>query len=89
MTDEPDTTEPTDTIEHLEAQTEPTLVVGSNQGEARRAAAALDLPKRNAIAIDQLTDDHLDQTIGTARVDGDNASGWTKLEGVATINLLE
>lgn len=87
MNEENETPEPTKPTTKKKP-IKPELVVGSNQGEARRAAAALGLPKTAAIAIDQLTDNHLDQAIGTARVEGDNASGWAKLEGATTTNLL-
>lgn len=87
MSEENETPEPAKTTKKKPAK--PDLVVGSNQGEARRAAATLGLPKTAAIAIDQLTDDHLGQTIGTARVPGDNATGWAKLDGATTTNLLE
>lgn len=53
-----------------------TLVVGSNQGEARRAADALGLPRQAAVAIDTVDLDNLPKVIGIARVASDNAAPW-------------
>ncbi len=84
-----ETAQATDEQKPKPKKVKPEIVIGSNQGEARRAAAAIGLPKAAAIAIDQLTDDHLELPIGVARVPGDNASGWAKLDGATTIDLLK
>lgn len=57
------------------------LVIGSNQGHARRHAETRGLPKAAAIAINEpLPDITKNQTILLARPTGDRAANWDDIE---------